>query len=363
MHNERKLISRLVSGSVTESIDNKTIEDVYNQLGKIGIYDFAKKFKIIPFAAKTCVRLGLDSEYWNGILNDYKVRNQKIIAFLNVAYKVAYEHGVRKMFVSENFGSLLASGTDLSLFASGDVDNHAPIEERDRLYAAMESIGCRKEERFAQNMQIAVEFFPPPNFGLPEEFYMSVDFYPLARLKLPCFIDSNKFVDWDNLYCYEGTNIQLAPPTALAYICLLHTSLHSFMRAPDHRLYIDLYNVFKLELDIEKLKAWSERDNTKTRIAVACRIANAYMETTFPYTLLQGKRAEKLFEKVFNKDELYLYPEPQKLTVMKIDLMCNDKSNLCGLKEILSPNKVWMRKVYKGTGLIAHIMHFMRIFN
>lgn len=362
MGNERILISRLVSGSVTESIDKETIITAYNKLGKQEMYDFAKKYKIIPFAAKTFVRLGIDSSYWNTFLSDYKARNLKVIAFLDAAYKAAYENGVRKMFVSENFGSLLAAGTDISLFASGDVDNHAPIEEREKLYTALASIGCRRKERFAKNMQIAAEFFPPEKFGLPEKFYMSVDFYPLARLKLPCFIDSNKFVDWSLLYCYENTHIRLAPPTALAYICMLHTSLHSFMRAPDHRLYIDLYNVSRLNINSEMLKGWSEQDHTKTRIAVACKIANVYMGTSFPDTLLHGKRADKLFVKVFNKEERYLYPEPSKLTVLSIDLMCNDNSNLCGLKEMLSPDKVWMKKVYNGTGIVAHLQHLTRVF-
>lgn len=360
--NERKLISRLVSGAVVSVPDQSYITDCYKEMGKDGMFEFVRKKKIIPFAAKTFTRMGVETSYWKALLEEYRDRNKKVIRFLDRAYEVAAFNGVNKMFVSENFGAMLASGMDLGLFASGDVDNHAALEEKDKLYAAMNSLGCEIKERYAKNMIIAAEFFPPKQYGLPENFYMSVDFYPLARLKLPCFIDSEMFVDWEKMHCYEETHIKLAPDTALAYICMLHTSLHSFMRAPDHRLYIDLYNVFKLDVDYSLLATWCERDKTKTRAAVAGRISNTLMETQIPAIITDQGRSEKLFQMVCNQQEKYLYPEPGKLQVMKVDIMCDDSSDAHGVFEILFPDQNWMRKVFQETGISAYLSHWKRIF-
>lgn len=351
----------LIRGKLTLE-EKKHVSEIYKKLGKEEIEKIITEKKIVPFAARTFCECKLDFEEWDKVFIEYKKRNSNIIAFLDIAYKSLHEHGVKKMFVSENFGALLSANEDIALFASGDVDNFAPITEREKIYAAMEAIGCKRKERYACNNQIAAEFFPVDSFALPEGFYFSVDFYPLARLKLPCFIDEKDFVDWDNLHYYSGTEITLAPSDALMYICMLHISLHSFSRAPDIRLYIDLFNMSKLKINYDVLAKWCKRDRTCTRAAVAAEISNRLMHTEIPteITLLAPKK-ERVLRKVYCESRKDLRYEPKGLRVLVIEALCDDRGILQGVLSIAHPEKKWMIKTYGSDGIKARIKHLLRI--
>ncbi len=350
----------LIRGNLTQS-EKKHVSEIYENLGKEEIQKLVDKKKIIPFAARTFCECGLDSTEWENVFEEYRKRNLKIIAFLDAAYKSLHAYGVKKMFVSENFGALLSAGEDIGLFTSGDVDNFAPLSEKEKIYAAMDAIGCTRKERFACNNQIAAEFFPPDSFDLPEKFYFSVDFYPLARLKLPCFIDEKKFVDWDAVHDYPGTEITLAPADALMYICMLHISLHSFSRAPDIRLYIDLLNMSKLKIDYDKLSEWCKRDGTCTRAAVAAEISNRLMHTDIPAVITElSVKKDRLLHRVYCDEKKDLQYEPRGLKVLMIEALCDDRNIFHGVASIIHPEKEWMIKTYGSCGLKSKMKHILR---
>lgn len=350
------------SEGITEEEKNIIIE-IYCKYGKEFIYQQAKTKKVLPFVANTLIHLNLDGEFWSAILDEYRDRNTNILEVLNEAYFALNKHGVKKIFVSENFGALLSSSGDIGLFASGDVDNYADPCEKDKIYRAFEEIGYSRKERYSGKHQIAAEFFPPESKeGLPEGFYISIDFYPLARLKLPCFIEADTFVDWSMVSHYKDTAIVLPPPTALMYICLLHISLHSFSRAPDIRLYVDLLNMGHLQIDYVQIEKLCHRDHTCTRAAVAADICNRLLRTRFPEAIIgMSQRKEKVKRIVFNSETCDLIYEPHGLTVLKIEMACDDFSDFHGLKSILCPNKAWLKETYGSCGVAAHVKHLLRI--
>ena len=342
--------------------EKNRIKEIYLSYGRERLYDIAKAKKILPFAANSFVYCDIDTSFWSGILNEYRERNEKILVCLDNAYTALKAHGVKKMFVSENFGALLSANEDIALFASGDIDNYADFEERDNIYSAFESLGWTRKERFTERNQIAAEFFPPVTEGLPEKFYISVDFNPLARLKLPCFIEADRFVDWERLSVYGDTEITLPPVNALMYICMLHISLHSFSRAPDIRLYIDLLNMSRTSVDYEKIAEWCRRDGTCTRAAVSSTLSNYLMNTDIPECITEiSKRKNKIVELVYLPEKNDLIYEPHGLKVLRIEVLCNDKSSIRGVYEILSPNKCWMDKTYGSHGVVAHMKHIIKV--
>lgn len=352
----------LIRGMNLSTDEMTEISRFYEELGRDAVYAQMQKKKILPFAASAFVHCGLDLDFWQEVLEQYRKRNWAILCCLDQAYEELDRQGVRKMFVTENFGALLMADNDLAMFASGDVDNHADPSEKEKIYRAFEVLGYTRKERFSGKHQIAAEFFPPTTEGLPEKFYISVDFYPLARLKLPCFIRSNDFVDWDKLSCYANTSVKLPPADALMYICMLHISLHSFSRAPDIRLYIDLLNMSRTLVDFEKLVKWCERDCTCTRVAAAAHLANLLMGTRLPDKLVNlSKRRHKLIRLVFDDKKNDLRYEPKGLKVLWIELRCNDRGCICGLSEILFPNRDWMKQVYGSTGIGAYLKHFCKV--
>lgn len=343
--------------------ERSQLHDIYHEFGKDAFYEEAQKRKILPFVANTMTILNEDVDFWSKTTDEYRKRNMAILMVLDEAYATLRKHGVKKMFVSENFGALLSAGNDIALFASGDVDNYADPSERAGIYKAFEELGYRRKERFSGQHQIAAEFFPPDDkLGLPKKFYISVDFYPLARLKLPCFIRADDFVLWDELTTYQDTSVVLPPPTALMYICLLHISLHSFSRAPDIRLYIDLLNMMHTQVDFVQIEKWCKRDYTCTRAATAADLCNKLFRTKIPEEILgMSKRKEKVIKRVFSSDDCDLIYEPHGLAVLKIEIACDDVSDLHGLMSIFFPDKVWLKDTYGSCGVMAHLKHFLKV--
>lgn len=352
---------QLIRGNGLSVGETEHISEVYEEFGREGITGLIKNRKITPFAARTFTELGIDKEYWSGIMEEYCERNRKILTYLNKAYEALEAHGVRKIFVTENFGALLSADGDISLFASGDVDNCADISEKEKIYAAFESLGFKRRERFAVNNQIAATFHPKDS-EIGDDFYISVDFHPLARLKLPCFVNADDFIDWNKLYRYRDTSIKLPPADALLYICLLHISLHSFSRAPGIRLYTDLLNMSKLDIDFNIIKEWAVRDNTQNRISVSSYISNQLMKTAYPADLTDiGKKRDKILKIVYDRHKNDLTGEPGGLKVLLIELLCNEKGIGHGIHELLMPDKEWVKSTYGSTGIFAYMRHFFRI--
>lgn len=352
--------SLLIRGEGLSKDEQDNLKNVYRQYGRDKMFELLKTKKILPFGANAFVNYDLDADYWRDISESYTIRNTKILNCLDEAYAALAKSGVKKMFVSENFAALLSSKGNLSLFASGDVDNYADPCEKEKIYKAFEALGYTRKERLYGKHQIAAEFFPPAGTDVPEKFYISVDFYPLARLKLPCCIDAEKFVRWDEIHTFENTHIVLPPHDALMYICLLHISLHSFSRAPDIRLYIDLLNMVKTAVDYKTIANWCERDNTRVRAAVAADISNKLMKTEIPQSITDLAPGKKALERlVYDQDKKDLIYEPHDLKVLRIEIMCHDNGALSGLAGILFPDKSWMCKSYGSSGVKAHLKHII----
>ena len=340
--------------------ENERIKAYYRRFTPEQFFEIAVNKKVLPFVANTLCALGLDVDFWNVPLKEFRNRNEKIIALLDRVYSVLANHGVKRMFVTENFGALLSADGDLALFCSGDVDNCADFSERDKIYAAFDELGFERKERFALNKQISAMFYPHDE-EIGKDFYIGVDFHPLARVKLPCFVNADDFVDWELLYYYKDTSIQLPPINALAYICTLHISLHSFSRAPDARLYYDLINITKLDVDYNLLALWAKRDCTCKRLKTAAIISNQLFGTLFLFESLSNVAVDRILSIVYDQQAMDLIYEPSGLTVLRLELLCNDKGVLEGMKEILFPDDEWMRETYGKIGAWEYVKHIMRI--
>ena len=330
----------------TEGLTNQEIDlvnSIYNENGKGAMYEYFKTRKVLPFAAKTFCNLNMDTSFWMPVLEEYRERNTKIVAFLDAAYKALRDYGVKNAFVTENFGALLTSGRDIGLFASGDVDNCYDENEKDKLYQALQSIGCTYQEYYSIKRLNGSAWYAPKDYGLPENFHIGFQPGPLSRWFIPGFVEMCDFNGWDGIRAYQNTYIQLADPSVLMYICMLHISLHSFSRAPDIRLYTDTLNMSLSQVDYSKIMDWAKKNNTKTRVSVAATLTNNLMKTNIPENITnQTKRKKKVLRLVYNPAENDLIYEPQGLKVLQIECLCDDKGFLHGMMDIAFPEKEWM---------------------
>lgn len=342
--------------------EKKHLMNIYSQNGKDFMYNLFKKRKILPFAAKTYSSIGVDTDFWLPILDDYRQRNNKVVEFINAAYTAMKQHGVQKVFLSENFGALLAADGDIGLFASGDTDNCYAPEEKEKIYSALTEIGCTCEEVYSLKRLNGSCWYPNSDFDLPEKFYLGLKPTPLSRLYLPSFVGLEDFDVWEDMQTYKDTNIQIPNPSALMYVCMLHISLHSFSRSPDIRLYTDLLNMSKTNVDYGKIISWAKRNNTKVRVSVASTIANDLMKTNIPdevANLSVGKN--RVLRVVYDANKHDLIYEPHGLDVLKIEVGCDDKGVVHGLFDIAFPDKNWMKATYGSKGVGAYLKHIKRI--
>ena len=352
-----------VKDRLTEDEINKYVKPLYAEDGFENVYDKTVKKKMLPYVASMMVKTGIEEENWLSVLEKYRDRNYSVVEELDVIYKKMWEAGVRRMFVSENFGALLNSGRDLGLFASGDMDNCADLSEKSRIDSVFKSLGYRCEDRYAGKTICTSSYYNEKR--LPEGFYIGLCWEPLSRLKLPCFINMDDFVDWEHLRSYKDTAIKLPSVEALLYICLMHITLHSFHRAPAIRLYADILNsCYKGDVDWEKVYSWAKGDHTVTRMMTSAVLANKLADVPIPDLVIayeEDNKVKRLLSYAYNSESGCLNPEPGRGGVYKIEIACNDKNRLCGLKEMLYPGKEWLKAHYGHNTFVSSLLHLKNI--
>lgn len=355
--------STLANASVRAALpapdERQALRSVAQSLGGETLLAMAKQAKMLPFLAKLLLALDFEPENWQPVYDRYAERNRQVVAELDHVYAALTAAGCRKIFVSENFGAMLAADGDLALFASGDVDNYVEAEEYPVVRKILTSLGYRCEERFAGSLFISANFEHPER--LPEGFHFGFEVFPLSRLTQPCMIRTDDFTDWTQLRRYRDTAILLPPREALLYICLLHISLHSFCRAPAIRLYRDIVNAAEGLTDAEwaRVAAQAKRDRTERRLYTAADLSNRIAKTALP--IAQTTDVRRLLKLTFDEEHGVLLPEPSRARVMRIEIACHDGSLAAGCKELLLPDRDWRVSVYGSDGLRGLARHLKRI--
>ena len=338
---------------------DRYVKSLYAEEGFQRVYEAAKKKKMLPFVALMLKSVGIDTNYWDSVLKRYQHRNAIVREQLSLVYEAMSEAGVKKMFVSENFGALLNSGRDIGLFASGDCDNCADLSEKEKIDTVFNSLGYTIENRFFGKTLCTSSYHN--NKCLPDGFYFGVCWEPLSRLKLPCFINMDDFVDWENLRVLDGFAIKMPSVEALLYICLMHITLHSFHRAPATRLYVDVLNsCYRNDVNWGIVYEWAKHDKTITRMMTSAILANKLADVPIPDFVKayeEDKRVKRLLSYVYDSEHECLNPEPGKMGVYKIEISCNDKSQAAGLFEMLYPDSDWLKKRYGHDTFLSTMLH------
>lgn len=332
--------------------EKKYIRNQYFLMGKNDVYENVKKYKIIPFFAKTMIDLSIDKNFWEEKYQFYKNRNIIILDELNKIFTFFKENNIQKVFVSENFSTVLSSNTDIALFSSGDIDIFADKSEKSKIYECLKNEGYTLEERYAGGILVNSMF---RSIKL-DEFYYSVAWEPLSRTKLPSFLNINDFFDWSNLIIYNDTNIKIPDNESLFYIACMHMTLHSYSRAPHIRLLADISNMFNTKLNMEKVIMISEKNRTRVRLSTVLHVSNRIIDTPLYENNYLKDRYIKI-TKILTKHGLYKI-NPNRFQVLYLEIMSSDLSLLQSIRVILFPSRNWLHDKYRNrsylTMLIKH---------
>lgn len=346
--------------------EKNSILDFANHVGKEKIYEYVKKRKVIPFVANLMMNLRIDEDFWQNHYNYYKNRNTYFLEILTKVFDSLARHGVKKIFVYENFGALLASGQDVSLFASGDIDMYADNSERINIGKAFEECGFVQKKQPPSSGFLSSVYF---NDSLRYPFCLSVMWQPLLRNKLPFEMDINNSVNWACLTLYKDTNIALPPKDALMYLCALHISVHSYSRSPDIRLYIDLNNAAALNPDYYKIMDYAKTDMNVIRVVTALLICKRLTECAIPEWIFdlpekQKRKVRKLLELVYDEKNNLLRYEPSGIKLFVIEFLSDNNNLITGLLSMIFPKRKWIKSYYlenSGNLFAGYIKHIRNL--
>jgi len=337
------------------------IAELYGDEGRNKIVARAKKKKIIPATAMLMCKLGIDNEYWKSISDEYRARNESLVEILDEVYSALRANGVTKMGVVENFGALLASGQDLAMFGSGDVDSYADITEKDRIYNVFNNMGYALDEHCAGRILVSTSF--KNENVLPKGFYLSINWDVTCRMHLPCLTAKGPFVDWNNSRTYKNTSILIPPPEALMYICMMHIAVHGFCKAPDIRLYYDVANADDGGMDWSLIEKWAVRDEMCVRISTAAFLSNRLLGVDMTDRILNlgnSKVKAKLLSIVYHARGNRLKELPNRLGKLRIESLSNDRGGLHGLICVLIPDSEWVERNY-GSKTLGYFLHLKNL--
>lgn len=347
---------------ISDSVKEK-IKEIYYSDGKDKIEYAAKKKKLIPALASLFVSLDLDREYWEAITKEYRERNKSVIHALDQMYTLLRDNGVTRIAVVENFGALLSSSADLCLFGSGDVDEYAYHDDRERIYEILQNNGyCINEVKAGENL---ISTTITNTATMPEGFHFSINWDVTCRINLPCFSSNGPFVEWSECRYYMNTNVRLPSKESLMYICLMHIAVHGFSRSPDIRLYFDIANAAEGGLDWRVIEEYSRRDNNCVKVAMAAYLSKMLLGVDVPNNIIKmgnRKQFSRLKKNVYDENANVLYDSPSMKQRILTEIYSDDFGKWHGLMGILFPNREWIKKKYGtvGIGRIKHIIGLVK---
>lgn len=310
------------------------------------ILELCKTKKYTPVVARYLIDLGIETDFWQAKYDEFLERNRRILDFVSRLFDLLAEKGITSPVVYENFGALLESGTDIALYASGDVDLCANMAEYAAIAGTMEALGFTES-------QGDVRFYHTFRTGFggkigDMDYRINVMFTPLVRYKLPIRI-SNTILTPEDFRFYENTKIRIPTTEMLLYLNLLRISAHGYVRSPDIRLYVDIYNATVRDPDWQKILAWAKSDGTTIRVAVAAGIAHHMLGTHVPdavLSLLNSKMAGALMDVVYDSKRKMLKLHPSRLDRFRTEFYSDGHGMIRGILSMLFPDRKWLREYY-----------------
>lgn len=343
--------------------EKRYIVDNYSATNALDLKETLTKKKVRPVVGKMMVELGVDSDYWQGEYDFFKLRNEKVIFEIDVIFEALKKAGITRAFAYENFGALLSSGTDTALYSSGDVDLYADVNQKETIESVMASLGYRPTRDVFDERNIMTEFLKDDGV-----IRVNFDWIILRRMMFPVTIDIDGVIGWDNLRRYNDTNILLPSKEALLYLCLLRIAVHGFSRSPDVRLYIDVQNAVCTGPDWDTVIAWAKRDRTLTKFVTVAYIAhhlNGVFVPEFVLNLVRNdKYAQRIISICYDSGNRTLRYDPAGLQLLKVEAAADNRSLMGEILTMIFPSKKWLQAFYQKEGdscLRKYINYYKRL--
>lgn len=335
MNDIRRILPYLLRMPETLTEDDKSlVKMVYDDMGKDAVDTALKKEKQSrPFASEVLVLCGCDTDYWNGVHDEYVKRNTAILDILQAVFKTFREKGGKTLNVYENYGAVLSSGLTIGNFASGDVDFTVDDSEAQLAIDAIHENGFFEKDRTGhiKPAELLVTPFYNPNALKGKGFWLNIFWKPIARsymLRQKKYSDRLSELRRNELETYKDTNIKLLPPTAMVYFNALHFACeHHYSASPGMALCCDMDRVIRTrKIDWDELIRWSKEDNAGLRLRLALDVCHYFLKTDVPLDKFDepSRVYKKLWNRIVDEEHNYLISQDGKLARLTTELLSDD---------------------------------------
>ncbi len=346
-----------------EKLKKSTVEN-YSEKVKNEIIELSKQKKYLPFVAKHMLNLGIDTDFWQEQYDFYKERNRAVIEFVTELFDSFYKEDIKSIFVYENFGGLLISGCDTALFSSGDVDMCADKNEFEKIDRVFKNYGFELKKQSEKSHNIFRVGYKGKIGDMDYRF--NVMFKPLVRYRMPVGVCED-IISEKNMRFYNDTHIRIPTKEVLLYLNIMRISVHGYVRSPDIRLYVDVYNCSIGQVDWQQVVSWAKKDKNLTRVIAVAYVANCLFGTSVPEWLLDMKndkklKAEPLIHIICDEDLRCLKCSPGRMDRQLTEFYSDSYSFVGGVLHTFFPDKKWLMEYYgkAGKGLLYGYWRYLK---
>lgn len=326
--------------------EKQAITDGYTPENQAVLVQTAEQKKVLPVVGKLMCSLGVDTERWNGYYQHFRQRNLAVTRLLADIFQEFQRQGIQEICAFENYGAMLAAGTDIALYSSGDVDLYADPAQKRRIEQVMASFAYFPTQNDSHRRNINTEFLTDGGI-----IRINVAWKPLRRYLLPISIPAERYFDFPQMGFYQDTAIRLPTPDTLLYLCFLRIAVHGYSRSPDIRLYIDAFNATRNHPDWERVLRWAKDDGAETKFLAVAAIAHDLIALEVPELVLTAAQNDRYTQKVlaltydFQKHSLKY--DPAGLSLLKMEAASDNRSVIAELFRMLFPPRDWVKEYYQ----------------
>ena len=317
----------------------------YSEENKLELVTIATRKKVLPVVGEMMVLLNIDLDFWRKKYDYFKTRNIEVTDLIANVFHSFAESGIKRICAFENYGAMLAAGTDIALYSSGDVDLYADVSQKKKIEEVMASYDYFPTEDVCHTRDINSEF--TNNNGI---IRINVAWKPLRRYLLPISIDASKYFRWNEMTFYKNTDIRLPSPETLLYLCFLRIAVHGYSRSPDIRLYIDTFNATRNNPNWEQVMQWAVDDGVKTKYLTVAAIANDLIRLDVPEEIIKESKTDKYTQRIlkytYDFEKHSLVYDPTGFKLLKVEAASDQRNVVTEILSMLFPPRNWLKEYY-----------------
>ena len=318
----------------------------YTKANREELIRVATKKKVLPVVGKLMMELDIDRDLWEGHYRRFKDRNTRVTELVADVFAAFQSNGITRICAFENYGAMLAAGTDIALYSSGDVDLYAEVDQKGPIIRVLDTFGYKPTMDAINKRNIMTEFLKDDGI-----IRINVAWKPLRRFSLPFKAQTAKYFQWNDMEYYQNTFIRVPSPETLLYLCFLRIAVHGYSRSPDIRLYIDTFNASYNQPNWNQVIEWAKHDEVYTKFATVAAIAHDLIGLDVPDTVLSHAQKDKFAQRIlaitYDFRGHTLKYDPSGFSLLKVEAASDNRCVIGEVFSMLFPPKKWIKEYYQ----------------